>query len=310
MSWRARAFPTPRRQELLNENFVSIKVDREERPEIDQIYMRALHALGEQGGWPLTMFLTPDADPFWGGTYFPPEPRWGRPSFRQILGAVSAAWTAQDEAVTKNAAALREHLNRPVIAATGGSPDARLLDQAAGTILSIWDRERGSFQGAPKFPNPLVLDVLWRAFRRNGDIEVPRRRSEDAHLPLPRRHLRPRRWRLRPLFGRRRNGSSRTSRRCSTTTGSSSRCSPTPIMRRCGHCSASESTKRSVGCCARCRHPGGGFASSQDADTEHEEGLTYVWSVHELQTVLGSDFDMFLKVYGVTDRGNWEGTTS
>ena len=80
------SFSDPATAELLNRDFVSIKVDREERPEVDQIYMRALHALGEQGGWPLTMFLTPDAEPFWGGTYFPPEPRWGRPGFRQILG--------------------------------------------------------------------------------------------------------------------------------------------------------------------------------------------------------------------------------
>ena len=139
----------------------SIKVDREERPEIDQIYMRALHALGEQGGWPLTMFLTPDGEPFWGGTYFPPEPRWGRPGFRQILGAVRHAWREGDEAVTKNVAALRAHLNQP-IALRRRVPTRLMLDQAAETILAIWDRERGSFQGAPKFPNPLVLDVLWR----------------------------------------------------------------------------------------------------------------------------------------------------
>ncbi len=105
-------FSDPAIAALLNRDFVCIKVDREERPEVDQIYMRALHALGEQGGWPLTMFLTPDAEPFWGGTYFPPEPRWGRPSFPQILSAVSAAWQAQDAAVTQNASALREHLNR------------------------------------------------------------------------------------------------------------------------------------------------------------------------------------------------------
>jgi len=84
------SFSDPAIAALLNRDFVSIKVDREERPEVDQIYMRALHALGEQGGWPLTMFLTPDAKPFWGGTYFPPEPRWGRPGFPQILNAVSA----------------------------------------------------------------------------------------------------------------------------------------------------------------------------------------------------------------------------
>ena len=93
---------------LLNESFVNVKVDREERPDIDAIYMGALHALGEQGGWPLTMFLTPDGEPFWGGTYFPPEPRWGRPSFRQVLLGVSNAWRTRNEAVIKNMAALRK----------------------------------------------------------------------------------------------------------------------------------------------------------------------------------------------------------
>ena len=131
MSWRARASATPAIAALLNDDFVSIKVDREERPEVDQIYMRALHALGEQGGWPLTMFLTPDAEPFWGGTYFPPEPRWGRPGFPQILQAVSAAWQAQDAAVTQNAAALREHLNRrpATTAATARTRHARPSQQ-------------------------------------------------------------------------------------------------------------------------------------------------------------------------------------
>src|SRR5271167_788628 len=94
----------------MNELFVSIKVDREERPDIDHIYMSALHALGEQGGWPLTMFLAPDGTPFWGGTYFPPEPRWGRPSFRQILNAVADAYQSGDKSVTTNGATLKRAL--------------------------------------------------------------------------------------------------------------------------------------------------------------------------------------------------------
>ena len=164
------SFSDPTTAEVLNQNFVSIKVDREERPEVDQIYMRALHALGEQGGWPLTMFLTPDAEPFWGGTYFPPEPRYGRPSFRQVLGAVSGAWTSGDAAITTNASQLREHLNRPV-APPAGSLDPAILDAASKTILSIWDPVRGSFNGAPKFPNPVVQEVLWRAYRRTGNTD-------------------------------------------------------------------------------------------------------------------------------------------
>ena len=152
----------------LNRDFVSIKVDREERPEVDQVYMRALHALGEQGGWPLTMFLTPDGDPFWGGTYFPPEPRYGRAGFPQILTAVSGAWKARDAAVMQNAAALRQHLSRAA-AASGNQPTATLLDEAARKVLSIWDLQKGSFRGAPKFPNAAVSETLWRAWLRTGD---------------------------------------------------------------------------------------------------------------------------------------------
>ena len=99
------SFEDPETAALMNELYVCIKVDREERPDIDQIYMNALHSLGEQGGWPLTMFLTPDGAPFWGGTYFPPEPRWGRPSFRQVLMGVAEAYRTGAEAVTKNTAA-------------------------------------------------------------------------------------------------------------------------------------------------------------------------------------------------------------
>ena len=111
----------------MNERFVNIKVDREERPDIDHLYMSALHALGEQGGWPLTMFIAPDGAPFWGGTYFPPEPRWGRPSFRQVLQGVSEAYRADDEMVTNNAAALRQALDPDVRRQPGRSARRRCI---------------------------------------------------------------------------------------------------------------------------------------------------------------------------------------
>ena len=105
---------------LMNRLFVNIKVDREERPDIDHLYMSALHALGEQGGWPLTMFLAPDGSPFWGGTYFPPEPRWGRPSFQQVLRGVSEAWHSGNASVQNNMAALRRALERMSVVRSGG----------------------------------------------------------------------------------------------------------------------------------------------------------------------------------------------
>ncbi len=299
------SFSDPATAEALNENFVSIKVDREERPEVDQIYMRALHALGEQGGWPLTMFLTPDAEPFWGGTYFPPEPRWGRPSFRQMLGAVSAAWSSGDEAVTKNVASLRAHLNQPV-APPSDAPAPGLLDNAVQTILSIWDRERGSFQGAPKFPNPIVLEVLWRASRRTGDPH--------AHAAVLRtltylcqggiydhvgggfaRYSVDAAW-LVPHFEKMLYDNGQLLSVLSYAYQETER----PLFRM--------RIDETVGWLIReMQLPGGGFASSLDADTDHEEGLTYVWSWSELKEALGSEFDMFARFYGIRPEGNWEG---
>jgi uncharacterized protein YyaL (SSP411 family) len=291
--------------EQLNRDFVSIKVDREERPEVDQIYMRALHALGEQGGWPLTMFLTPDAEPFWGGTYFPPEPRWGRPSFRQILGAVSSAWTAQDKAVTENAASLREHLTRP-IAPPAGAPDPKILDRAAETIASVWDFDRGSFRGAPKFPNPVVLETLWRANRRTGDDRYRSavlntlknlcqggiydhvgggfaRYSVDAVWLVP--HFE------KMLYD---NGLLLSALAYAQAEA------PQDLFR--------QRIDETVAWLIReMQLKGGGFAASLDADTEHEEGLTYVWSADELRTALGEGFAALANVYGASDEGNWEG---
>src|SRR5579862_7596724 len=116
------SFEDPETADVMNALFVNIKVDREERPDIDHLYMSALHALGEQGGWPLTMFLTPDGDPFWGGTYFPPEPRWGRPSFRQVLNGVAEAFHTGAEAVIQNTKALKQHLEREAAATPGDVP--------------------------------------------------------------------------------------------------------------------------------------------------------------------------------------------
>ncbi|MGH6922294.1 MAG: thioredoxin domain-containing protein [Propylenella sp.] len=299
------SFSDPATAELLNRDFVSIKVDREERPDVDQIYMRALHALGEQGGWPLTMFLTPGGEPFWGGTYFPPEPRWGRPSFRQVLSGVSAAWSSGDAAVAQNASALTSHLNRPV-SPTAGAPDASVLDNAARTILSIWDMAGGSFRGAPKFPNPVVLEVLWRASRRTDEPAYRTavvntltllcqggiydhvgggfaRYSVDAEWLVP--HFE------KMLYDNALLLKLLSLAHCET---------PSPLFR--------ARIDETVGWLLReMQHPAGGFAASLDADTEHEEGLTYVWTSDDIKNLLGADSTIFAKTYGVSPAGNWEG---
>src|SRR5215218_6526559 len=125
------SFEDPDTAALMNALYVNIKVDREERPDIDALYMNALHLLGEQGGWPLTMFLTPRGEPFWGGTYFPPEPRYGRPSFRQVLQGIAAAHQAEGGKVAQNVAALRGALARMAAATPGPLPDAEALNKVA-----------------------------------------------------------------------------------------------------------------------------------------------------------------------------------
>src|SRR5579875_1721757 len=131
------SFEDPETAALMNQLFVNIKVDREERPDIDGIYMNALHALGEQGGWPLTMFLTPDGAPFWGGTYFPPEPRWGRPGFRQVLQGIADAFQRGDAAVTTNASALLRAVAAMSTTRPGELPGPDLLDQVRRSLLTL-----------------------------------------------------------------------------------------------------------------------------------------------------------------------------
>jgi len=137
---------------VMNDLFVNIKVDREERPDIDAIYMGALHALGEQGGWPLTMFLTSDAEPFWGGTYFPKEERYGRPSFVRVLTEVARIYRDEKDKVRQNADALKERL-APRASGTGVAPpsEARLVDLASRLVQAV-DPTHGGIRGAPKFP--------------------------------------------------------------------------------------------------------------------------------------------------------------
>src|ERR1039458_8432419 len=137
------SFEDPDTAALMNTMFVNIKVDSEERPDIDHLYMSALHGLGEQGGWPLTMFLAPDGAPFWGGTYFPPEPRWGRPSFRQVLQGVADAYRTGAEVVTKNTEALRRFLADQSRPTAGDLPGPVHLDAVAQAYLRMTDPEQG-----------------------------------------------------------------------------------------------------------------------------------------------------------------------
>ncbi len=197
---------------VMNELFVNIKVDREERPDIDSIYQNALALLGEQGGWPLTMFLTPGGEPFWGGTYFPPAARWGRPAFTDLLRNVARVFHGDKATIDKNRTQLLDGLGR--ISAREAedevpeiTPD--LLNGAARALLREVDPVEGGIGGAPKFPQPYNLMLLWRAYLRTGGamfrdaVTLSLDRMSQGGMPA---------------------GWCRISRRCSTTTPSCSTC--------------------------------------------------------------------------------------
>lgn len=159
------SFEDPQTAEVMNRLFINVKVDREERPDIDQLYMNALHAMGEQGGWPMTMFLTPKGKPFFGGTYFPPRPAFGRPSFRQVLESVAAAWDDKRSGIEDSADRLTDGLSRflgqEAVRAADEVPPVRMADMAAA-VLRMTDPQMGGMSGAPKFPNAPYFELLLR----------------------------------------------------------------------------------------------------------------------------------------------------
>ena len=154
---------------LMNDLFVAIKVDREERPDIDEVYMASLHAMGQPGGWPLTMFLTPDGEPFWGGTYFPKEAGYGRPGFRTVLQQIADVYRAHPERIRANVETLRNALGNAERAAAAGEITLAFVDRYATRLAEVMDTVNGGIKGAPKFPNPALLELLWRAGDRMGE---------------------------------------------------------------------------------------------------------------------------------------------
>ncbi len=157
---------------MMNALFVNIKVDREERPDIDNIYMQAVQTMNNgQGGWPLTVFMTPDGKPFYGGTYFPKEPRYGMPSFRQLLGGIAEAYNNRRDEVERVGANMKTALNRSLLRMEFTDEERltpALLDAAFQRLSQHFDWTHGGFGGAPKFPQPMVLEFLLRTYTRTG----------------------------------------------------------------------------------------------------------------------------------------------
>ena len=302
------SFESPEIARLMNELFVPIKVDREERPDIDVIYQQALSLLGQHGGWPLTMFLTPDGRPFWGGTYFPPEPRWGRAGFPEVLTGVARIWREQRDKVDSNVAALMSGLERLARPRRGGTVTAEMLDAAAARLAQAFDPVLGGPAGAPKFPNCPVLELLWRGYRRRGE---PRWRDL-VLLTLDRmsqggiydhlgggfaRYSTDESW-LAPHFEKMLYDNAQL----------------VPLL-----CWAWQETGKPLyrdrieetiaWVLGDMAAPEGGFAAAVDADSEHEEGRYYVWTEPEIDAALGADAAVFKAHYDVTPAGNWEGRT-
>jgi len=300
------SFENPDIAERMNTLFVNVKVDREERPDLDQIYQHALALMGEQGGWPLTMFLTPNGEPFWGGTYFPPESRWGRPGFPQVLEAMSNAYARDRDKVAKNVAVLREALQRLGRPERGGLIAPKQLDPIAERLLREVDQLHGGIGTAPKFPQTGILEVLWRAWKRSG--EAPYRdaavKALDAmcqggiydHLGGGfSRYSTDARW-LVPHFEKMLYDNAELVDLLTLVWQETK----SPLYRQ-----RIEETLDWVS--REMLTPDGGFASSLDADSEHEEGKFYVWTEAEIDAVLGDRAALFKRFYDVDAEGNWEG---
>ncbi|HEY0235472.1 MAG TPA: thioredoxin domain-containing protein [Afipia sp.] len=291
---------------VMNELFVSIKVDREERPDIDQIYMNALHALGEQGGWPLTMFLTPDGGPVWGGTYFPKKAQYGRGAFVDVLREVARVFRDEPDKIVKNKSALVQHLARRASADAASFGPAE-LNNAATSIARATDPVNGGLRGAPKFPQCSMLEFLWRAGARTGDerffistsLALTQMSQGGIYDHLGGGYARysvDDKW-LVPHFEKMLYDNAQILDMLALDYARA----PNPLYR--------ERAVETVGWLQReMTTPGGGFSSSLDADSEGEEGKFYVWSQEEIEHLLGTDDATFFAAkYDVTAEGNFEG---
>ena len=292
---------------VMNELFVNIKVDREERPDIDQIYMNALHLLGEHGGWPLTMFLTPAGEPVWGGTYFPKTSRYGRPAFTDVLREVARLFRDEPDKIAQNRAALMERLSevaRPAGRAVIGTKE---LDALARQVAGAFDPVHGGLRGAPKFPNAAMYEFLWRAGQRSNDqrffglIEHTLERICEGgiydHLGGGfSRYSVDERW-LVPHFEKMLYDNAQLLELLVLAFARSRNPLFAARARETVEWLEREMTTAE-----------GAFAASLDADSEGEEGKFYVWSKRQIVDLLGpAEGEFFARHYDVTADGNFEG---
>jgi uncharacterized protein len=293
---------------VMNEGFVNIKVDREERPDIDGIYMQAVQAMTGHGGWPMTMFLVPDGRPFYGGTYFPPEDRPGLPSFKTILRAVRDGYIRKRDALTVSAEQLLKQIYQAnlVLARGGTAPTLQSLELAYRSLAQRYDIRHGGFGGAPKFPATMVMDFLLRYWKRTGTAY-----ALEMVLDSFRKMARG------GIYDQLGGGFARYSVDAVWLVPHFEKMlyDNALLVRLGAHLwqatkdnEVRRVTVETLEWLAReMTSPAGGFYSSLDADSEGHEGKFYVWSEAEIDSLIGGDATVFKRYYGVTSGGNFEG---
>lgn len=304
------SFENPTIAALMNKHFINVKVDREERPDLDAIYQQALALLRQPGGWPLTMFLTPTGHPFWGGTYFPPEPRYGRPGFPEVLEKIAEVYAGDSDGIARNVAAIGDALQTLSKPQNGAAIPLDVNLPIAERLLAEVDMQNGGIGDAPKFPHAPAFELLWRAWLRSRDA-----RFRDAvTLTLIRmcqggiydhlgggfaRYTVDAEW-LVPHFEKMLYDNAQLIQLLTLVWQDTrdklfaDRIHETvDWLLREMRAAPNENGKRA-------------FASSLDADSEHEEGKFYVWTEPEIDNLLGDDAEFFKTIYDVTPGGNWE----
>ena len=309
---------------FMNEHFVNIKVDREERPDLDGIYMQATVAMTGSGGWPMSVFLTPDLKPFYAGTYFPPVRRYNMPAFRDVLAGIARTWKEDRGEVDRVSRQLIDHLQQSlnINIKTESTFTQEQLEAAAKSIVDNYDWEHGGWGAAPKFPQPMSIEFLLRRVAQSGAVGTSD--TSPSAKDIGKDELK---VAIHALKAMARGGM------YDVVGGGFSRYSVdnlwlvphfekmlydnAQLARAYLHAwqiTGDEFFKRIVTetldfIAREMTHPDGGFYSSLDADSEGEEGKFYVWSLDEIQNILKHDSEFFEAAYGITPRGNWDGKT-